>query len=167
MVVPDPPPAVAAGRRRRRPAPAQRQGLALLLLLPCLLLDLAAGFRLPLAPWPVRQAVRGIVPSALPSSSTAAHPATLAALPPAAARAAGLRARFRPCHRPPAASSAALEPPPDDANAKGGVIVQQQEEEEEGQVVPSLGALLRFTIPTLGIWLAGPIMSLVRRRTAD
>lgn len=29
------------------------------------------------------------------------------------------------------------------------------------QAVPTLAALLRFTIPTLGIWLAGPIMSLV------
>lgn len=29
------------------------------------------------------------------------------------------------------------------------------------QVVPSLATLLRFTLPTLGIWLAGPIMSLV------
>lgn len=29
------------------------------------------------------------------------------------------------------------------------------------EAVPSLAALLRFTIPTLGIWLAGPIMSLV------
>ena len=28
-------------------------------------------------------------------------------------------------------------------------------------VVPRLGTLLRFTIPTLGVWLAGPIMSLV------
>jgi Na+-driven multidrug efflux pump len=27
--------------------------------------------------------------------------------------------------------------------------------------VPSLATLLRFTLPTLGIWLAGPIMSLV------
>lgn len=29
------------------------------------------------------------------------------------------------------------------------------------QAIPSLATLLRFTIPTLGIWLAGPIMSLV------
>lgn len=27
--------------------------------------------------------------------------------------------------------------------------------------IPSLGTLLRFTLPTLGIWLASPIMSLV------
>jgi len=36
-----------------------------------------------------------------------------------------------------------------------------QRKAAKDQAVPSLAALLRFTIPTLGIWLAGPIMSLV------
>ena len=74
----------------------------------------------------------------------------------------------------PLASSLAVDPPANGDDGEGSETTPMVVTEEQ-HAVPSLGALLRFTIPTLGIWLAGPIMSLVRKqptrtgsnRTAD
>lgn len=128
-----------------------RRPLLLVLLSSALVLGRVAGFRPPV-PAPAPLIIRGI-PS-LPSSF--APPA------PAAVRAGFVTTRRRhpfTNQLPPLASSslAAADPPSDDGDAAA-----KEAEEERQQAVPSLAALLRFTIPTLGIWLAGPIMSLVR-----
>jgi hypothetical protein len=116
-----------------------------------MMLGRVAGFRPPVAA-PAPSIIRGI-PS-LPSSF--APPA------PAAVRAGVVTTRRRhPFNNqlPQFASSslAAADPPSDEGDAAA-----KEAEDERQQAVPSLAALLRFTIPTLGIWLAGPIMSLVR-----
>lgn len=111
---------------------------------------------------------------AVPLLSTSFVGAFRPSIPLSAARLARLGAGVRigngdgrlqgRCIRP-LASSLAMDPPSDDDGVDGAAVdesKQQAQQAEEQQVVPSLGALLRFTIPTLGIWLAGPIMSLVR-----
>lgn len=130
--------AVRQKRRGRRHRP-----LALLLLaVPLLLTSFVGAFRPP------------------------ATPATRLARLSAGVRIGNGRLQGR-CIRP-LASSLTMDPPSDDGDGVGGGVAaavdesKQQRQAEEHQVVPSLGALLRFTIPTLGIWLAGPIMSLVR-----
>lgn len=150
----------AARRRRdrRRPAAAGAapwRGLIRLVL--CGLTGLVAGFRLPVAPVALR--IKG-VPS-LPSFAARSR----AAAGGGAEAGAGTRSRrgWGQQHRP-LASSLAVDPPANGDDGEGAseatpVVVVAAEEQH---AVPSLGALLRFTIPTLGIWLAGPIMSLVR-----
>jgi hypothetical protein len=156
-------------RRRRRWGAAAARVQPLVLLLLCGLLGhnthLAAGFRPPPPPPPTAAAAaaalnrgrRGGLPSLLPSSAAGVGVRT-------GPYGLGGGGRVRPL-----ASSMAMDPPSDDGEDAGSIVKAEGgegagagAEQQQQQVVPSLGALLRFTIPTLGIWLAGPIMSLVR-----
>lgn len=138
-----------------------RRQLLLMLLSGALVLGRVAAFRPPVAaPPPI--IIRGI-PSLPPSFAPAA--------PAAASRDLGggvhtgvFTIRRRLSFNQPALASSSLATHRPSDNDMGAVeaMAGAMEEDERQQAVPSLAALLRFTIPTLGIWLAGPIMSLVR-----